>query len=404
MVASALLAMGFLLSPRAFMISGGGIGLAGYWYFAVVAFLLATHVATLPSRISNCENICTNALESVGYGVRFFSLVFFSCSILGVAGYAFNEVFLYWFPNFLFSFVVLACSFLTSLAPSGTARKIQLITVITILAGIAFLSVASLWTPVPEEASSPSFFLPYGLFPFSDGLVFMAPLLVGYELYASSTNDKTSGAKDKTSRTSYGLALCMAVLFLSIFAYAALSVSGTERLANTTVPYMVGARRIFGQTGRYIMGGIIILGSYAAFTTILLFLKAPFIKFVDSRPSTRLSCSNLGKQTFATVIPALTVSILLLRGYAGETITESYIAGGFALWFMFYALSTVASLKNTDLLLTNIFKIMGTASCIYLAYAVLQMVDKPLEGLIVAGVVSVVIAALGIIGRKMLLP
>lgn len=398
MLTAALLAMGFLLSPRAFMITGSGIGLAGNWYFVVAAVLLATQIVTISPRTSNREGTYTNALESFGYGVRFFSLVFFSCSILGIAGYAFNEVFLYWFPNFLFSFIILTCSFLTCLAPSCYARKIQLIVIITILVGIIFLSVASLWAPSPKEANSPDFFLPYGLSPFSEGLFFMAPLLIGYELYASSST------KNKVSGSSYALALGMAALFLSIFAYAALSVSGTERLADSTVPYMIGARKILGQTGRYIMGGIIILGSYVAFNTILLFLKTPFITLMDSHPSTRFPSSNLGKQVVATTIPTLTVSILLLRGYAGEPITESYIAGGFALWFVFYGLSTAVSVTDTDSLLSKLLKICGIFSCSYLAYAVLQMPEAPLKGLITAGVVSIIITAVGIIGRKKLLP
>lgn len=398
MFSAALLAMGFLLSPRAFMITGSGIGLAGNWYFVITAFLLATHIATIPPRTTNPGNTNADALESFGYGVRFFSLVFFSCSILGIAGYAFNEVFLYWFPNFLFSFIILACSFFTSLAPSSIAKRIQLTVVITILAGIVFLSVAALGAPSPKEISSPDFFLPYGLSPFSEGLFFMSPLLIGYELYASSSS------KDKISGSSYALALCMAVLFLSIFAYAALSVSGTEKLADSTVPYMIGARKILGQTGRYIMGGIIILGSYVAFNTILLFLKTPFIKLIDSHPSTKLPNNNLGTQTVAAAIPALTVSTLLLCGYAGEIITESYIAGGFALWFVFYGFSTAVSVINTDSRTVRYFRIIGMLSCFYLAYAVLQMAEAPLKGLVVAGIFSIVIAALGIIGRKKLLP
>lgn len=398
MLAAALLAMGFLLSPRAFMIAGSGIGLAGNWYFVIAAFLLATHIATIPPRTSNYESINADALESFGYGVRFFSLVFFSCSILGIAGYAFNEVFLYWFPNFLFSFIILACSFFTSLAPSSKARKIQLIAIIAILVGIVFLSVASLCAPTPKEADSPDFFLPYGLYPFSEGLFFMAPLLIGYELYASSFH------KDKSSGYSYAMALIMAALFLSLFAYAALSVSGTEKLANSTVPYMIGARKILGQTGRYVMGGIIILGSYVAFNTILMFLKTPFVTLMDSHPSTRLPSSNLGKQAAATTIPALTISILLLRGYAGEPITESYIAGGFALWFVFYGLSTISSVINTDSHIVKLLKTIGILSCLYLAYAVLTMSEAPLKGFIVAGGVSIVITALGILSRKKLLP
>lgn len=398
MLTAALLAMGFMLSPRALMITGSGIGLSGNWYFLIAAFLLATHLATIPQRTSNRKSTYADALESFGYGVRFFSLVFFSCSILGIAGYAFNEVFLYWFPNFLFSFIILAFSFFTSLAPSCIAKKIQLIVIITILVSIVFLSVASLWAPSPNESNSPDFFLPYGLSPFSEGLFFMTPLLIGYELYASSST------KNKISGASYALALGMAVLFLSIFAYAALSVSGAEKLADSTVPYMIGARKILGQTGRYIMGGIIILGSYVAFNTILLFLKAPFVTLMDSHPSSRLPSSMLGKQVVATTIPALTVSILLLRGYAGEIITESYIAGGFALWFVFYGFSTAVSVINTDSLIIRYFRIIGMLSCFYLAYAALQIVEAPLKGLVVAGLFSIAITALGIIGRKKLLP
>ncbi|OBQ55185.1 APC family permease [Halodesulfovibrio spirochaetisodalis] len=397
MLVAALLAMSFLLSPRAFMITGSGIGLAGNWYFVVIVFLLATHISTLPSRARSCETTGTIALESFGYGVRFFTLMFFSCSILGVAGYAFNEVFLHWFPNFLFSFIVLACSCLTCLLPSYTARKIQLFAVITILAAITFLSVASLQIPPPSGASSPDFFLPYALSPFSEGLLFMAPLLIGYELYAPSAKNK------KYSGATYALTLCITVLFLSIFAYASLSISGTERLADSTVPYMIGARKILGQNGRYIMGCTIILGSYVAFNTILLFLKAPFVTLMESRPFASFLSNRMGQHIVATAIPALTVSILLLRGYAGEPVTESYIAGGFALWFIYYGTNAARSITNTDSFLANTFKILGMFACGYLAYAVLQMHDAPFKGLLVAAAVAVIITALGTIGRKRLL-
>lgn len=398
MLSTALLAMGFLLSPRAFMISGSGIGVAGNWYIAIMALLFITHAATIPPSNLDRQNSQTSLLESFGYGVRFFTLVFFSCSMLGIAGYAFNEVFLYWFPNFLFSFIILACSFFTSLISFKNAKRIQLIAITLILLGITILAIASLLAPPPRGSTLPDFFLPYGTNPFSDGLILMAPLLVGYELFAAGTT------KNKTNLASYLLALSLAIFFLSIFAYAALSVSGTEKLANSTVPYMVGARKILGQTGRYIMGGIIILGSYVAFTTIILFLKSPLMAGMNSHPLKYVPKSTLGKQVVATAVPALAVSVLLLQGYAGEPITESYITGGFALWFVFYGVSTASALNYTGTLFMNLLKTFGIFLCLYLAYATLKLTALPFKGLSVAAFVSIAIALLGTIIRRRLLP
>lgn len=398
MIANALVGLGFLLSPRAFMISGSGIGLAGYWYIAVVALLLATHFATLPSPFLTNEKSSTGTLATFGYAVRFFSLAFFSCSILGVSGYAFNEVFLYWFPNFLFSFILLTCSFLTSLMPYSTARKIQLAATIIILGGLVVLSVAALWAPAPKGAETPGFFLPHGNAPFFGGLVFMAPLLVGYELYASAS------AKGRSLSPAYALSLGLAALFLSLFAYAALSVSGAEKLANSTVPHMIGARRILGQTGRYIMGGIVILGSFAAFNAVLMYLKAPLETHMHSLTPGRIPKGGLTGRAIASAIPTLTVSLLLLLGYAGEPITESYIAGGFALWFVSYGLPAVSSLSPPRPPLVKTLKILGVFSCFSLACALLSTPEEPLKGFLVAAVASFILAALGRMGRKRLSP
>lgn len=397
MLTAALLAMGFLLSPRAFMISGSGIGLAGNWYFLIGAFLFITHLVTIPQQTVSNEKQSFDALKSFGYGVRFFTLVFFSCSILGIAGYAFNEVFVYWFPNFLFSFIILICSFLTAILPASKAQKLQLASIILVLIGITVLSVAASWA-TPPNVSSPDFFAPYGASPFSDGLLLMAPLLLGYELYTppSSSNG--------TSQKSYALALGLTVVFLSIFAYASLCVSGTEKLADSTVPYMIGARKILGQTGRYIMGAIIIFGSYAAFTSTLLFLKKPFDKFVASSPSTKKTNNRLSKKVITAAIPTLTVSVLLFRGYAGEPITESYIAGGFALWFVFYGLSAASSIKSANSILQKIGTSFGILSCFYLAYVVLQLSEAPVKGLSVAIGFTLAIAVLTFWGKKRLLP
>ncbi|MCT4533707.1 hypothetical protein [Halodesulfovibrio sp.] len=397
MLTAALLAMGFLLSPRAFMISGSGIGLAGNWYFLIVALLFTTHLVTIPPQTVSNEKQYSDALKSFGYGVRFFPLAFFACSILGIAGYAFNEVFVYWFPNFLFSFIILACSFLTAILPASKAQKLQLASIILVLIGITVLSLAALWA-TPPNANSPDFFAPYGASPFSDGLLLMAPLLLGYELYTppSSSNG--------TSRKSYALALGLTVVFLSIFAYASLCVSGSEKLADSTVPYMIGARKILGQTGRYIMGAIIILGSYAAFMSTLLFLKKPFDKFIVSSPSTKEANHRLSKKVIAAAIPTLTVSVLLLRGYAGEPITESYIAGGFSLWFLFYGLSAAGSIKSTHSILQKVGTSFGILSCFYLAYVVLQLSEAPVKGLSVATCGTLAIAVLTFCGRKRLLP
>lgn len=370
----AIISMGFLLSPRAFMVAGSGIGLSGYAFFAVMILLALMHSSIARTLEVPLPDQVKTLFPVLGYGIRAFTLLFFSCSILGVAGYAFNEVYLYWFPNFLFSFIILVSSFFVSLTSAATFRNIQMLSVCLVILGVVILTLASLGAPMPSQAGDPEFYSAYTLNPFREGLVFMASLLIGYELFRN--DDFSAEPRTKSLLISIGFT----ALLLSVFAAAIFSVSGAERLADSTVPHMIGARKILGQTGRYIMGGVVILGSFTAFNTILRFFRHPLKAALDASSGGSLSRGGL-QWLLASAIPAFVVSVLLLMGYAGEPVTETYIAGGLAFWLLFYAVRSLCVFTQATAPSKGIICI-SSALCVSLAYGVMASAEDMLRAFI----------------------
>ena len=378
--------MGFLISPRAFMTAGSGIGLSGSFFTLIIVMLVIVHV--INARFAQTPEDSIGLFDTTGYGIKAFTLAFLSCSILGVAGYAFNEVFLFWFPNFLFSFIVLGCSMIACLTPPSIFNKIQSGAVALALLGVAVIFAASAGVEAPQKAQDPDFYAPYALNPMSEGLAFMASLFIGYELLRKK---KTHGAKmDET--TPQVVAIVAVGIVLALFSQAILMVSGSERLADSTVPHMSGARRILGQTGRYIMGGVVILGSFAAFNAVMMYLKRPFDDFFAMRQADDKAV-GLNKRVFAAAIPALTISILLLMGFAGEPVTETYIAGGLGFWLLFYAANSLRAVSAASPLVKAAL-LSSAVFCAYLAYGAVGLAEEPIRA--VAAPVATTIVCIGV--------
>lgn len=317
------------------MASGSGAGVAGGWFWMLLALLALVHVSTTYSLGMLRSSAFPGAIFH--HVVRLSAFLFFACSVLGIAGYALNEVFLYWFPNLLFSFALLGALFGLHLGPVKLARHAQTVVVGTMLIGLMVLMLGFFSAPPLTGADTPGFFDAVAQRPLWEGLIFLAPLCIGFELGFSNP------AADARERHVMAASILTALIVLGIWSSFSLRVAGAERLAESTVPHMIGARRIMGQTGRLIMGGIVILGSFAACNAILLALRSAF---KGKGTEGRCAGSSLPQRLILAGLPCLAIGTLLLLGYAGEPVTESYIAGGLALWLISYACIHIVALRH----------------------------------------------------------
>lgn len=389
--------MGFLLSPRAFMTAGSGIGLSGEVFFVVLALLALLHSSIAYNPEAALPDNTKMLTTAAGYGIRSFTLAFLSCSILGIAGYAFNEVYLYWFPNFLFSFIILGCSFFVSLTSAATFRKIQMTAVLFVLIGVVVLVFASIGAPEPAQAENPEFYSARALSPFKHGLIFMASLLIGYELL----NKEYADLPIETQKIILTAAILAAALLFAFFASAIFSVSGAAKLADSTVPHMIGARKIFGQPGRYIMGGVIILGSFVAFNTVVRYLKRPFDAAIDSFQASGPLRNILIVRLSASAVPVLAVSVLMLMGFAGEPVTETYIAGGLGFWMLFYAATNLCAFARANAL-GKASICISSAFCAYLGYGIVMSTEEVTRAFLTPLIFTIVVGLIDYAFKKRL--
>ena len=168
------------------------------------------------------------------------------CGLLVSAGYAFNEIFLYWFPNFGFAFLLLGGVTLLQLAGERFAGPAQPLFISVVLACLVFLCLAGLGGSASSRPVSMDTGIQF------DPAVFFGVLLLflGVEMPPPATQ--------RDSRLP-----AIAALFFSLFLFlfwgmlSLLYVDG-ERLAASTTPHLLVAREILGNNGRILMGIIII--------------------------------------------------------------------------------------------------------------------------------------------------
>jgi len=332
--------LGFLLSPETLVILGTGLGRAGTAFPAALVLCLPVYVFTACKLdFSQAKPLASGpggfALAGVAACARFGYAVCASAGMLASAGFVVNEVFFYWFPNFLFAHLLLLSLFVLNWRAPVQAPKLM-----PILAGIAVSAVllligAALWQQEGKEIAN-RLDLPPGL-----ALCSLATTLFVFTGFDLAAFVRKKNADPPGPRMAIGLGI--GCLVLVAWSMATVVWVPMERLSQSTVPHLLAARHILGAPGAAIMG----LAAVAAAAAMVnaFFLAIP--QMVDqlagqgSVPPAWASRPALPRFLLAGAVAAM-----LLSGMAGSPNLEILIRGALLLWILYHGLAHLTRLRR----------------------------------------------------------
>ena len=397
-------AMGIMLSPESLVLLGNISGTAGISLIVILAAaaLLYLMTAGTISRIAGDKNGSgeeTDVLKQqlgnlagtiLPFAARGSVAVVGATAMLVTAGFVFNEVFVYWFPNFAAAFILLAVLLGIQLMGERARSVAQMVFASTAILGLLALTVAGLinMRPFPSESIAPASIA------FHPGTRFLPLLLlVGFDLAGiASGNDPSRQAFISRGMM---LAIIGAAFLLGLWAVASIRYVPVEKLADSTIPHMIAARRIMGQPGRYIMGIVVISGVCAAVNALFIGLSRLWVAM--NRTGGLHGSENRSKSSDRAplIVLALSAGAMMAAGMAGTEVLDRWFRGGLLLWMSYYAAIHMAAWRSgrRSPSATRIVQLLNIIACILLTVAVTVLVitdDSP------AAIISFMILALAL--------
>ncbi len=394
---SLALGAGWLLSPESLVIAGNTAGQMGMMIIPVlVAVVLLLGVSgTLLQQAKQLNNsssdilllgkltgrvpaTCVLLAQSVPLTILAATALLVSC------GYTFNEVFLYWFPNFGFSFLLLVLLMLIQFLPEKLLLKLQLAFVLITAAGLLFLSLYGI--AAPPAALRPAI-PPMGITASSSAILFL--------LFAAS------GPSEK--KLSPWLIPITGFLLFSLWTIVSIQFVPPHRLASSTIPYMTSARKIMGDPGRQLMGIIVIAGSCAAGTALILNCRRILGSTVSS-DSTQTLLSPGKQRWLLPPLLALVSGALMATGLAGDELLEVLLRGALILWFLYYVLLSCAAVLQVKQG-TQKIPLAGSFSCLVLLLSLTVLIfTDPHKSTMLLFIISILAAATPVAAGLLLIP
>lgn len=339
---------GMMVSPEALILQGHIVGANGPTFFIAILAVMALHgfnakiYQLIPTK-TNPQSGEIFLLKDAFGSLTASTLLLLSRPVLAVclgtailvaSGFVFNEVFIYWFPNFGFVVLVMVILLALNLIGGRTAAIAQVVFVSVAVSGLLVLSAWAMfaWFQTVEI----TYEMPV---PFNIKSLALAPLIfIGYDLLTY-----TNGAGTNTKLTPKMLTGIFVFGLLAIlWGLAAYLYVSPENLADTTLPHILTAKKIGGQAGRVIIGMVIISGTCAAVNVLIYavsrmltqmaanrLLPAIFTRF-PSRPIVSLSCM------------AGAIGLLMAIGFAGSDLLDKSIRAGSFFWLLNYAITQLA--------------------------------------------------------------
>jgi hypothetical protein len=251
-------------------------------------------------------------------------------ALLVSAGFAFNEIFLHWFPNFGFAFLLLAAIGVLHLAGERFVLALQPFLAAMCLGCLLLLCFAGLGGPAGDRP-----------IPADTGINFTPEVMAGALLLFLGTDYIAPDQYHDSRLPSMTALLCMFSLFV-FWAALSLQYVGQERLAATTVPHLLAAREVWGQTGRVLMGCIIICGSCAAVSSLFHLAGRSLAGLAEQGLLPGHPPGAFKRRRFMLIFVVL-IGGLMAGGLAGYSVIEVYVQAALLLWLMMFAMLCLAA-------------------------------------------------------------
>jgi len=310
-------AVSLFFSPDFLTFFGNGLGNGGILFIALIIIVFAFHIYTVKtySYIYSCNNKLNNeylfirdSLGNItGYIFPFLTkitvTVCLAVGILATAGYAFNELFIRWFPNMGFTLAALGFLLFIGLAGRRVVRVFQVIFSGISFSGIIILSVMGLFI------SEGSLHAVLNIHPIQiQDMSFLFAcfvLLMGFEMAKFDQEGVRAG--NYSLKGPMISALTAGFLLLLIWGVVTLMNVSPERISGTSIPHLITARTVNSNYGREIMGMVIIFGSLGAVNAL-----AAYVSFIAGEMFSKELPFNVNRGRYRIAI--LSVIVLIIAG------------------------------------------------------------------------------------------
>ncbi len=256
---------------------------------------------------------------------------------LATAGYAFKEIFVHSFPNLGFSFYLLGAILVVNLIGPKAASVLQQLCFSVVIGGLLALILLALsssgTSPMPTaDAVAP---LPWEHL---SGWLVAIWLLVGFDLaFWAGRDTHAEMSSDAVRSVGIAIGVALGALILCLWGLTSLAHVPADRLADTAVPHLMAARLIYGQTGRIIMGVVVIAGSTGAVNALLLCISRMMTRMAEQRQLPSFFAWRPQRAWIPLILLAVGPAALMLEGYAGKPITPVWARSALLFWLMLHA-------------------------------------------------------------------
>ena len=334
--------MAMMLSPETLALQGQIASAGGVFFLLPLAGALLLHGVNIAASPWPDE---ITPLQST-YGVMGTSLLLLTArtvvtvclatATLVTAGFVFNEVFVYWFPNFGFAGLLLVILVGLNLAGRRSAAMVQIVFTATAFIGLGVLVLAGLGGHSSESRQVSVEAMAVG--PVTLGLSVIA--LIGYDLLRYTSAD----LDDRQAKLLSGIAIAALGLLFGAWNATALAYVGPSRLADTSIPHILTAKAVMGPSGRILIGIVVIAGSCAAVN--LLFQAVS--RMMADMANHDLLPATAGMSSSRPWLPLLGLGgltgLLMTLGFAGSDWLDVSLRGGLVLWTITIGLGHLALL------------------------------------------------------------